>query len=146
MRSNTGFTLLELLIVLVLMVLGLGTITINLSAGNDSMELKAAARDLTSGLRYVRSQAMISHSQTTLDFNLNNNTYQLSGQKKNHRIPENIDITINTAKEELHNGVAKLRFFSDGSSNGGRITLEKNKLIQEININWLTGYTSISQP
>lgn len=145
MRSNAGFTLLELIIVLGIMVLGFGAVAVNMSAGNDSMALKAAARDLASGLRYVRSQAMISHSQAALDFNLNNNSYSLTGQNKIYHISENIDVTISTAKEDLYNGTAQLRFFPDGSSIGGRVTLEKNKLSQEININWLTGHVIIEQ-
>jgi general secretion pathway protein H len=144
-RSNAGFTLLELIIVLGIMVLGFGTVAVNMSAGNDSMALKAATRDLASGLRFIRSQAMISHSQTTLDFNLSDNSYSLTGQAKIYQLAENIDVTISTAKEDLHDGVAQLRFFPDGSSIGGRITLEKNKLTQEININWLTGHVIIAE-
>lgn len=143
MRSNAGFTLLELIIVLSIMVLGFGAVAVNMSAGNDSMALKAAARDLASGLRYVRSQAIISHTQATLDFNLSENSYLLTGQNKIYSIPENIDVTVSTAKEDLNEGVARLRFFPDGSSTGGRITLEKNKLAREININWLTGHVSL---
>jgi general secretion pathway protein H len=145
MRSNAGFTLLELIVVLGIVALGYASVGVNFSAGNDAMELKAAARDLSSGLRYVRSQAMISHTQTTLNFNLSNNSYSLTGQNKIYEIPENIDVTINTAQDELHDGTAHLRFFPDGSSIGGRITLEKNKLSQEININWLTGHVSLAE-
>lgn len=144
MRSNAGFTLLELMIVLGIMVLGFSAVAVNMSAGNDSMTLKAAARDLASGLRYTRSQAMISHTQATLDFDLTQNSYTLTGQTKVHSIATDIDVTVSTAKEDLSDGVAKLRFFPDGSSIGGRITLEKNKLSQEININWLTGQVSIN--
>lgn len=142
-RQNSGFTLLELIIVLSIVVLGFGTVAVNMSAGNDSMELKAAARDLSSGLRFVRSQAMITHQTTTLEFNLTDNTYVLVGQNKTYNIPEDIDVTVKTAQNELDDGVAKLRFFPDGSSIGGRITLEKNKHSEEININWLTGHVNI---
>ncbi|MGB4498644.1 MAG: GspH/FimT family pseudopilin [Methylococcaceae bacterium] len=145
MRSNTGFTLLELIIVLGIMVLGFGAVAVNMSAGNDSMTLKAAARDLASGLRFVRSQAMISHTQATLDFDLSKNSYTLTGQNKPYHVDENIDVTISTAKEDLNDGVAKLRFFPDGSSIGGRITIEKNHHKQKININWLTGHVSIEE-
>ena len=144
MRPNAGFTLLELMIVLGIMVLGFGAVAVNMSAGNDSMTLKAATRDLASGLRYTRSQAMISHTQATLNFDLTQNSYTLAGQTKIHAIATDIDVTVSTAKEDLSDGVAKLRFFPDGSSTGGRIILEKNKLSQEININWLTGQVSIN--
>ncbi len=145
MRSNAGFTLLELIVVLGIVALGYAAVAVNFSSGNDAMALKAAARDLTSGLRYVRSQAMLSHEQATLDFNLSNNSYLLTGQDKIYTIPENIDVTVNTAKDELHDGVAQLRFFPDGSSIGGRITLEKNTHSQEININWLTGHVTLAE-
>jgi general secretion pathway protein H len=143
LRQNAGFTLLELIIVLSIVVLGFGVIAVNMSSGNDSMALKAAARDLASGLRYVRSQAMLTHETTTLDFNLNDNSYLLTGQDKTYHIPEDIDVTVKTAQSDLQNSVAQLRFFPDGSSIGGRITLEKNKLSQEININWLTGHVTL---
>ncbi|MSR17278.1 MAG: type II secretion system protein GspH [Methylococcaceae bacterium] len=145
MRSNAGFTLLELIVVLAIVALGYGAVAVNFSAGNDDMALKAVARDLTSGLRYVRSQAMLSHKTATLDFNLSNNSYSLTGQKKIYTLPENIDVTINTAKDELHDGVAQLRFFPDGSSIGGRVTLEKKSHIQKININWLTGHVTLTE-
>ncbi|MEI6746014.1 MAG: GspH/FimT family pseudopilin [Methylococcaceae bacterium] len=145
MRSNAGFTLLELIVVLAIVSLGYAAVGVNFSAGNDAMELKAAARDLSSGLRYIRSQAMLSHETATLDFNLNHNSYSLTGQNKIYTIPENIDVTVNTAKDELHDGIAHLRFSPDGSSIGGRITLEKKSHIQEININWLTGHVTLAE-
>ena len=145
MRSNAGFTLLELIVVLAIVSLGYAAVGVNFSAGNDAMELKAAARDLSSGLRYIRSQAMLSHETATLDFNLSRNSYSLTGQNKIYTIPENIDVTVNTAKDELHDGIAHLRFFPDGSSIGGRITLEKKSHVQEININWLTGHVTLAE-
>ncbi len=145
MRSNAGFTLLELIVVLAIVALGYSAVAVNFSSGNDAMALKAAARDLTSGLRYVRSQAMLSHETATLDFNLSDNSYSLTGQEKIYTLPENIDVTINTAKDELHDGVAQLRFFPDGSSIGGRVTLEKKSHVQEININWLTGHVTLTE-
>ena len=54
---NKGFTLLELIVVLFIVVLGFSVVGINLSSGNDATELKAAARDIVSALRFARGQA-----------------------------------------------------------------------------------------
>jgi general secretion pathway protein H len=35
--------------------------------------------------------------------------------------------------------MASIRFFADGSSTGGRITLEREHAAWKIDINWLTG-------
>jgi len=139
-HKEKGFTLLELLIVLVIMVLGFSAISINLSSGSDALELKGAARELVSALRYARGQALMSHQETTVAIDLSENSYTITGRDKIYRIPEAIDISVVTAQDELEgDGVAKIRFFADGSSIGGRITLEKGNAGWQIDINWLTG-------
>ena len=137
---NKGFTLLELIVVLFIVVLGFSAIGINLSSGNDSTELKAAARDIVSALRYARGQALISHQETTLTLNLAKNSYTLSSRDKVYPIPKGIKITVVTTQSEITGeGLGNIRFFADGSSTGGRITMERSKAALQIDINWLTG-------
>jgi general secretion pathway protein H len=139
-KPQRGFTLLELTVVLFVVVLGFSVIGLNLSSGSDSTEIKAAARDIVSALRYARGQAVMTHQETTLALDLNNNSYMVSGRGKLYRIPEAIDITVVTAQTELNGkGNANIRFFADGSSTGGRITLERGNAAWKIDINWLTG-------
>lgn len=144
MRLHAGFTLLELLIVLSIMALGYGAVAVTVSSGNEVLALNAAARDIVSGLRYVRSQAMLAHESATLALDLKSNTYTLASEEKVYRIAEDVDVTVKTAKEDLGNGVAQLRFFPDGSSTGGRIRLERHTHTQEITINWLTGHVTLT--
>ena len=135
-----GFTLLELLVVLFIVVLGFAMIGINLSSGSDATALKAAARDIVSALRYARGQALMSHQEATVAIDLAENSYTVSGRTKNYLIPNTIALTVVTAQSELTgNGLGNIRFFPDGSSTGGKITLEQGKAAWEININWLTG-------
>lgn len=124
MRSNAGFTLLELIVVLAIVALGYSAVAVNFSSGNDAMALKAAARDLTSGLRYVRSQAMLSHESATLDFNLSNNSYSLTGQKNLHA-PRKYRRNYQHRQRGIARRRGKTALFPDGSSIGGRVTLEK---------------------
>lgn len=143
--KQQGFTLLELLMVLSIMVLGFSAISINLSSGNDTLELKSAARDMVSALRYARGQALVSHQQTTIDIDLSENSYTVSGRDKSYQIPEDIDITVVTGQDEVAGeGVARIRFFPDGSSIGARITLEKGKAGWQIDVNWLTGASELN--
>ena len=138
--GQRGFTLLELTVVLFVVVLGFSVIGLNLSSGNDSTEIKAAARDIVSALRYARGQALMTHQETTVALDLGDNSYTVSGRDKVYQIPEAIDVTVVTAQIELTGeGEANIRFFADGSSTGGRITLERGKAAWKIDINWLTG-------
>lgn len=137
---SAGFTLIELLIVLVIIVLGFSVVAINISSGSSSMEHKAAARDIVSALRYARGQALMMHRETTFSIDLAENSYTVSGRDKKYTIPEAIDVTVVTAQSELTGeGQGNIRFFADGSSTGGRITLERDHKAWRIDINWLTG-------
>ena len=139
LHLNKGFTLLELIVVLFIVVLGFSVVGINLSSGNDATGLKVAARDIVSALRYARGQALISHQEMTVTLDLVENTYTVSGRDKLYSIPKAIDITVVTAQTEVTEGQGSIRFFADGSSTGGRITLELGKAGWQIDINWLTG-------
>jgi general secretion pathway protein H len=135
-----GFSLLELTVVLFVIVLGFSVIGLNLSSGNDSTKIKATARDIVSALRYARGQALMTRQEATVALNLTDNNYTVSNHDKVYQIPEEIDVTVVTAQSELNGeGAANIRFFGDGSSTGGRITLEQEHISWKIDINWLTG-------
>jgi general secretion pathway protein H len=135
-----GFTLLELVVVLFVVVLGFSAIGLNLSSGSDTTKIKAAARDIVSALRYARGQALMTHKETTVALDLGSNSYTVSGRDKLYQIPDGIDVTVVTAQTELTGeGSANIRFFPDGSSTGGRVTLERGQTVWKIDINWLTG-------
>ncbi|WP_422614775.1 GspH/FimT family protein [Methylobacter svalbardensis] len=139
-KAQRGFTLLELVVVLFVVVLGFSVIGLNLSSGSDSTEIKAAARDIVSALRYARGQALMTHQEATVALDLGDNSYTVSGKSKLYKIPETIDVTVVTAQTELSGeGSANIRFFADGSSTGGRVTLERGQTSWKIDINWLTG-------
>jgi len=139
-QVQRGFTLLELVVVLFVVVLGFSVIGLNLASGSDSTEIRAAARDMVSALRYARGQALMTREETTVAINLDNKNYTVSGRDKQYKIPETIEITVVTAQTELNGeGSANIRFFADGSSTGGRVTLERDHSVWKIDINWLTG-------
>jgi general secretion pathway protein H len=144
LRLNQGFTLLELILVLFIVILGFSVIGLSINSGNDATGHQSAARDVVSALRYAKGEALISHKETTVEFNLNENTYTVSGRDKVFSIPGTIALTIVTAQEEMAGeGIASIRFFPDGSSTGGRIKLERNSVTWQIDINWLTGQVEL---
>jgi general secretion pathway protein H len=95
-------------------------------------------------LRFAKGQALISNKETTLNLDLNENTYTVSGRDKVFTIPETIAVTVVTAQDEMEGkGLANFRFFPDGSSSGGRIKLERNGTTWQIDVNWLTGQVEL---
>lgn len=137
--------MIEMMIVMVIVALGFAVIAANFSSGQDGAKIKAAARDIVSALRFARGEALMNHEQTTVDFNLEDNTYTVSHRDKVYSIPEGIEVSVVTAESEL-TGQAQgaIRFFADGSSTGGRVTLARETAKWQIDINWLTGAAELS--
>ncbi len=143
-HRSKGFTLLELLIVLAIIVVGFSVVALNLSSGTGTLEHKAVVRDVVSALRYARGQALMLHQEMTVAFDLANNTYKVSGREEAYSIPETIAVTVVTAQSELTGeGQGNIRFFADGSSTGGRVVLDRGEVSMQIDINWLTGQLEV---
>jgi len=140
LKQAQGFTLIELTIVLLIVVLGFSVIGTNIASGNKSAQLKALSRDLASALRYARGQALISHKEVAVAINLAENSYQLTNRDKTFHFSDEIDLTLVIAQDEFEGEeIGHLRFYPDGSSSGGRITLEWGNLSSQIDVNWLSG-------
>jgi general secretion pathway protein H len=138
--QNRGFTLIELTIVLIIMVIGFAVIGTNISSGNKSAQLKAAARDLGSAFRYARGQALISRKEVAVAIDLSENSYKITSRDKTYHFSPEIELTLVIAQDEFKQGeVGHIRFYADGSSSGGRVTMEWGDLLQVIDVNWLTG-------
>jgi general secretion pathway protein H len=145
MVQERGFTLIELTIVLLIIVLGFSVIGSNISSGNQSAQLKAVARDLASALRYARGQALITHQEVAVAINLAENSYEVSNRDKIHYFSDEIDLTLVIAQDEFEDDeTGHIRFYADGSSSGGRITLEWGNLTYLVDVNWLSGKIDIS--
>ncbi|MGR9071693.1 MAG: GspH/FimT family pseudopilin [Gammaproteobacteria bacterium] len=135
-----GFTLIELILVLFIVVAGMAVIGPSISSGHSSAQLRAAARDMESALRYVRGYALASQREAVFSIDLDENSYSVDSRERVYPIPKEIAITLVTAQTELSGeGKGSIRFYPDGSSTGGRVTLESGELKKIIDVNWLTG-------
>lgn len=140
-----GFTLIEMTVVLLIVVLGFTVIGANISSGNQSAQLKTVARDLVSAFRYARGQALISHKEVVVAINLAENSYQVSNRDKVYHFSDEIELTLVIAQDEFKDDeTGQIRFYADGSSSGGRITMEWGNLEHRIDVNWLSGKVDIS--
>ena len=135
-----GFTIIELLVVMVIMALAYTLASPMISSGVSGAELKASARQIAAGLRKARSEAISRRQESVLTVDLAAHQFQLSGDPRVYRLPKSVAVKLFTAQSELVGGTAgAIRFFPDGGSTGGRVTLSANARYYDVDINWLTG-------
>ena len=141
--SGRGFTLFELLVVLVVLLLVAG-IGVPALTGGGGIELKAAARTLAAGLRHTRQQALSDRQPRAFTLDVEARWYQLATDTRVRSLPANLGLKLFTARSELDGeGRGSIRFFPDGSSTGGRITVSRTKSQHGarifVDVDWLTG-------
>jgi len=140
-----GFTLVELMVVMVIIALIMGLVATSMSSSISAAQARAASRKLVANLRYTRASAIIDKSEKVFLVNTENRSYLAPGRKQ-VILPEGVDVTITTARSELTSeDVAGIRFFPDGGSTGGHIELTVNDREYRINIAWLTGEASLER-
>ncbi len=139
-----GMTLLELLIVLSIMAIVAAMVIPMFGSGVSSTALKSAARQVAAGLRLARSEAVATRHDTRLVLDLEHRTFQVEPDARIHALPRELEMKLYTAQSDLvSDRVGAIRFFPDGGSNGGRITLAAGERKYEVDIDWLTGRVAI---
>jgi general secretion pathway protein H len=137
-----GFTLLELLVVLVVMGLLVALIPPMLSGAGVTTEVRGAARQLAAGLRAARSEAVTQQQPAVLSLDLQQREFIVTGRKRPVTLPQHPRVTIQlyTAQAEIvDEDRGHIRFFPDGSSTGGYIALSDQRVEYRVNVDWLTG-------
>lgn len=132
--KSRGFTLLEMLVVIVLMSIGIGLVGFGLSRGLQSANERQVVGQMVQALRTTRSAAIISGQTREVKFDLRQRTFQAPGQRIEQWPPE-LGVQLNTAAD-LDSAFA---FNPDGSSSGGNLVLFHGERNWRIDVGWLTG-------
>ncbi len=138
-------TLLELLIVLGIMA-AVAALAIPMlgGAGVSNTELRSAARQLAAGLRLARSEAVAQRRETFLVLDVAGRRFKVDRDPREHALPREVELKLFTAQKDLvDEKIGSIRFFPDGGSNGGRITVGAGERKYEVDVDWLTGRVAI---
>lgn len=139
-----GFTLIEIMVVLVIAVLMLTLVPPMFSKTANATELKSAAREIAAALRYARGQAVLRHNESVLTLDTAQHRYRVTGQKGFRNLSKKIQLSMTTSRSErLGKSTSSIRFYPDGSATGGQIKLANPKQKFTIDVNWLTGRIAI---
>jgi general secretion pathway protein H len=138
-RRVRGFTLLEMLAVILLIGIAAAAVSVSVTQGLASARINAASSELAAALRATRAQAIVKGAQQNFDVDTRTDTY-LNLKNQPVALPKGLKLSITSAKDDQPNDhTGRIRFFPDGSSTGGRITLSSGRREWHINVSWLTG-------
>lgn len=135
-----GFTLLELLVVLAIAASIAALVMPTLSSAITFFELKSGARQLASTLQAARGRAISLDDEVAVIVDVQKRMYRTTGTSEVRPVSADLALKLETSGSEvLNDQVGAIRFFPDGSSTGGRLTLAAGGRKYIVSVNWLTG-------
>jgi prepilin-type N-terminal cleavage/methylation domain-containing protein len=136
---DKGFTLLEIIIVITLIVLVLGFTTLFFGNALPGARLNSAARELSAMMRYAKILAQNNGEPQTVLINLDTGRYGIEGVQT-RRIPEGINIRVtDPVTGEVSRGDYAVLFHESGIAEGGTITLWNTKRTLNIELDPILG-------
>jgi general secretion pathway protein H len=136
---NKGFTLLEIIVVITLIVLILGLTTLFFGNALPGARLNSAARELSAMIRFAKMLAQNNGEPQTVFINLDTGRYGIEGVQTRN-IPEGINIRIaDPVAGEVSKGSYAVRFHESGIIEGGTITLWNTKKTLNIELDPIVG-------
>ena len=142
--ATRGVTLLELLIVLSLMAIVAAMVYPRMGGGVSTTELKSAARQMAAALRLARSDALATRRESFVSIDLERRVFRVDRDPREIALPKDVELKLFTAQSDLISDKAgAIRFYPDGGSNGGRVTMAAGERKYEVDVDWLTGRVAI---
>lgn len=143
---SRGFTLLELLVVLVIASLAVSLVGPAFQRILPGLTLEAESRELMALLRHARSQAILSGSPVAVSQDVESGGLRLSYREQPHVLPERFSLTLEAGPGQVDSpgemgwGAAQILFYPRGDSSGGRLSLALEQGRSElIEVDWLSG-------
>ncbi len=137
--GQQGFTVLELLVVLAITALALTLVAPMTKSGRGGAELRHAASSTLSMLRLSRSEAIAQNRERALMFDVARRRIWQPESGRSVTFGSTTSLTLVTLADQVAGSThGAMKFYPDGSSSGGRVTLSNGSQQIQLDVDWLT--------
>lgn len=146
-RAQAGFTLLEIMIVLIIAGLALGLVMTRARPRSPALQAQLAATEVAQGLRLARGRAIALNRPVGFTLDIARHSWRIDGGAP-QALPSELDLSLLTVAGETfgdRSEAGRIVFAPDGSSSGGRIELAGAQTHLTVGIDWLTGRVAVAQ-
>jgi general secretion pathway protein H len=147
-RHASGITLIEVLVALTIAAMLTAAAVPAVTRALDRARTNNNTRELVAALKTARLEARASGAEALFILDVATRVYSVAqGRDRALAVPDVTTLSLLTAESErLTQTAGAIRFFADGSSTGGTITLSLRGREQRVEIDWLTGHVRAVGP
>jgi general secretion pathway protein H len=156
-RGQAGFTLIEIVVVLVILGLVLGVVVSRGPMRSRTLELRGVASQVAETLRLARSRAIAANHPVRVIVDVDRRSYRIDTLPA-QTLPPGVSVAVVAIGEETAGKrLGAIRFDPDGSASGGRIELTQAAQAApgaaapasgarkvQVGVDWLTGRVSVA--
>ena len=144
-RSDEGFTLIEMIVVLTILGLMLTLVMSAVKPVSPATHAHAAAQTIAGALRSAHAEALSENRSVSFSLDLVSRSYRMdSGPVQT--LPNDLQVSLLTSRDQLvADGVGRIRFDPDGGSTGGRVTIAGGDRVWFVGVDWLSGRVSVEE-
>jgi general secretion pathway protein H len=139
LQGQSGFSIVELLVVLAVMAIGLALAAAALNRARSALVVRGAAYELAGHLRSVRAAATRQSIQRAFVFERAAHRYWAEGIVAPRTLPPSVLLDLQVPESERIGRDGWVRFLPDGSASGARIVLKSGASSWAVLVDWLSG-------
>jgi general secretion pathway protein H len=133
-----------MLIVLAIISLAFTLALPNLFSTTKTVGLYSIAFNMKSQFTAARAAAIVRNRPVSIIIDLPKRRYANEAQGGWIRFPDDLTVSVRTARDLTRGEDIRLVFFPDGSSTGGNVFLKRDNHSYNVAVDWLTGQTSVA--
>ncbi len=142
-QAQAGFTLIELMVVIVILGLMLALIGMNARPISPALHARSAAEEISGAMRAARSTALMRNRSVAFELDLAAPSYRWGGQAA-EALPGDLRYALLTGRDQqVSDSRGTIRFDPDGGSSGGRVTITGGGQFWFVGVDWLSGRVSV---
>jgi general secretion pathway protein H len=122
-RCTSGFTFLEIIVVLLIMALGTALVVPMIEGGFESREVRRAARQIASTMHFCRGEAVSLGKPQEMVIDAPENTIHTTGWGRWAALTDRAVIEEIHGGNVLADGVVQILFFPNGSTSGAEVVV-----------------------
>ena len=144
-RVQSGFTLLEMVVVLMIMAAVSLLAAAAVTNGFAGTRLRSDAQEIAAQLRYTRAQAIATGRPQQFFIDPAAHAWR-APNTRDGKVSKQFGIVFTGAREvQPTQGVGSIMFFPDGASTGGRVQLNAKTAAWNVDVAWLTGEVKLAR-
>jgi type II secretion system protein H len=142
-RRQHGFTLIEMLVTLLIMLAILTVAVPQFSAGLKKLQLRKCTQEISALLRQARNVSVTQARVAAVVLDEDKRTLQSDTGSKRYQWPGDIEVTSVDDTSYLPAETTTIHFYPDGTATSAVLTVSAQERSYTITIDWLTGKVGV---